>query len=136
MFGELAGCGRAVYAKVIGGSLLMAIGAGAIALSSASEREHARWQAAASREGERYGIDPSYVRERLAGKEVSAVRHRRTWLDWVVLAGATAIFVGFATVAQVPRVALDWVWVAGLVLAMVVLLVGCGLALWRTTRFS
>ena len=136
VFGELGGGGRGIYALVIGGSLLMAIGSGAIALSSATEREHARWQEAARREGERYGIDSRYVRERLAGREVRTAARGRTWVDWAVVSAATAIFVSFAAVAQVPRVALNWTWVAGLTLAMLVLLVSCGVALWRATRFN
>jgi hypothetical protein len=121
---------------VIGGSLVMALGAGVIALSSVSRSEHLRWQEAATREGARYGVDPAYTRARVAGREVSATKHRRTWVDWMVVSGATATLVAFAAVAQAPRLALRWEWAAALVLAMLAMLAGCGLALWRTTRFS
>src|SRR5450755_3376837 len=40
VFGELRGRGLSLYAQVIGGSLLMAAGAGAIALSSVTGKEH------------------------------------------------------------------------------------------------
>jgi len=136
VFGELRGGSETVYAQVIGGSLLMALGAGAIALSSPTGREHARWQEAAQREGQRYRIDPGYVRARMDGKELGATRYRRTWVDWLLVSSASAIFLGFAAVAQVPRMNLHWGWMTGLTLAMLVLLLGCGLALWRTTRFS
>ena len=136
VFGELQGGGRTVYAQVIGGSVLMALGVGAVALSSATRQEHQWWQEAARRESERYGIDPAYVRARMAGREVSATPYRRTWVDWVLVGGTTATFVGFATVAQPPRLALQWDWMAGLIAAMLLLLVGCGVTLWRTTRFS
>src|SRR6202165_1742051 len=43
VFGELRGLSSSLYAQVIGGSLLMAAGAGAIALSSVTGKEHARW---------------------------------------------------------------------------------------------
>ncbi len=43
VFAELRGGSRAAYAQVIGGSLLMAAGAAAIALASATGREHRRW---------------------------------------------------------------------------------------------
>src|SRR5207249_2190531 len=43
VFGELRGGSPALYWRVIGGSLLMAAGAGAIALASAPSREHRRW---------------------------------------------------------------------------------------------
>lgn len=136
VFGELHGASHTVYAQVIGGSLLMAAGAGAIALSSATGREHRRWQEAAQRESQRYRVDPAYTRARMDGREVSAIRHRRTWVDWLLVSSATAIFVCFAAVAQVPRMALHWGWMAGLTLCMLILLLRCGLALWRTTRFT
>jgi drug/metabolite transporter (DMT)-like permease len=136
VFGELKGGGRTVYAQVIGGSVLMALGAGAIALSSATRREHRRWLEAAGRERERYRIDPAYARASLEAGAVSDTSHRRTWLDWFVVAGATATFVGFAAVARPPGLALSWEWVTALILAMSVLLASCGLAIWRTTRFG
>jgi drug/metabolite transporter (DMT)-like permease len=136
VFAELRGAAQTVYAQVIGGSLLMALGAGAIALSTAGGREHRRWQAAAFREGDRYGVDPAYTRARAAGREVHAVRPRRTWVDWLIVAGATATFGAFATLARPPEILLDWGWVVGLVVAMLLLLASCGFALWRTTRFS
>ena len=44
VFGELHGRGHATYAQVIGGSLLMMLGVGAIALSSATSKEQSRWK--------------------------------------------------------------------------------------------
>jgi drug/metabolite transporter (DMT)-like permease len=136
VFGELEGSGKTVYAQVIGGSVLMALGAGAIALSSATRREHRRWLEAAGRERERYRIDPAYARASLEPDAVTDVSHRRTWLDWLIVAGATATFVGFAAVARPPQLALSWEWVTALTLTMLLILMGCGLALWRTTRFG
>jgi len=136
VFGELRGGTRAVLAQVIGGSLVMALGAGLNALSSVSRREHLHWQKAAEREAERYGVDPAYTRARVAGREAGAARPGRTWVDWLVVGGATATLAGFAIVAQAPRMALRWDWAAGLTLAMLGLLATCGAALWRTTRFS
>src|SRR5207245_10145139 len=60
----------------------------------------------------------------------------RTRLDWLIALAATAVFGGFAAVAHVPEMALAWRWVAGLVCAMLVLLVGTGLVPWRATRFN
>jgi len=136
VFGELRDGTPGVLAQVVGGSLVMALGAGLIALSSVSRREHLHWQEAAEREAERYGVDPAYTRARVAGREASATGHGRTWVDWLVVGGATATLVGFAMVAQAPRLALRWDWAAGLTVAMLGLLVGCGAALWRTTRFN
>jgi hypothetical protein len=39
-------------------------------------------------------------------------------------------------VARVPSLALGWGWVAGLTVAMLALLAGAGVLLWRTTRFN
>src|SRR6059058_1507634 len=50
VFGELRGRGSWLHAQVIGGSLLMAAGAGAIALSTVRGKEHVRWDEAAQRE--------------------------------------------------------------------------------------
>jgi len=49
--------------------VLMALGAVAIALSSATGREHLRWQGAAEREAEQYGIAGAYVRAGIEGRE-------------------------------------------------------------------
>jgi glucose uptake protein GlcU len=121
VFGELRGGGGATYAEVIGGSVLMACGAAAIALASATGR---------------YGIDPAYVHSALAGRDAGPPRTGRTALDWLLVTGATAVFAGFAAIARLPHLAFAWGWFAGLVVAMLVLLVGTGALLWRTTRFT
>jgi hypothetical protein len=133
VFGELAGGGRGA---VIAGSLLMAAGAGAIALASAPGREHRRWQEAGARESARYGVDPSYVAARMAGDDAGAARARRSPLDWLLLLVTTAAFVGFGAVARVPALQIGWLWAAGLTLALFGFLVAGGLALWRATRFG
>ena len=136
VFGELSGATGSVYSQVIGGSLIMAIGAGVIAFSSVSRREHLRWEEAAAREGARYGVDPAYTRARGAGREASATIHRRTWIDWLLVSGATAILIGFAAAARAPQLDIRWEWAAVLALVTLGTLAGCGLALWRTTRFN
>jgi hypothetical protein len=136
VFGELRGLSSSTYAYVIGGSVLMAVGAGAIALSSASEKEHGRWQEAAQREGQRYGIDASYVQAGLEGRQGIEARHSRTWFDWLLVTVVTGVFVVFAILGRAPQMALNWNAVAGLALAMLLLLSVCGIALWRTTRFN
>jgi len=138
VFGELGGGSPALYWRVIGGSLLMAAGAGAIALASAPSREHRRWQEAGARESNRYGVDPAYVAAGMAGEDARGPRaaNRRGPLDWLLVAGATAVFVGFAAVARVPALLVDWRWAAALTLALVAFLTAGGLALWRATRFG
>ena len=137
VFGELRGLGTTHYAQVIGGSLLMAAGAGAIALSSVSKDEHVRWQEAARREGRRYGVDSGYVDAGLSGKDAAPEEKRgRSWVDWVLVIGATAIFVRLALFARTPNLEISFTAMAALCAAMLLLLTGTGIALWRITRFN
>jgi sugar transport protein len=133
---ELQGRNQRVYAQVIGGSILMALGAVAIALSSATGREHSRWQDAAEREGKRYGIAGNYVRASMEGREFEGGLSRRSLVDWLLVGGVTAIFVALAAMARLPHMDINLRRAAAVSVAMLVLLVGCGIALWRTTRFS
>lgn len=142
VFGELHGRSASLYAQVIGGSLLMAAGAGAIALSSVTGKEHARWKQAAEREGERYGVDADYVQSGLSGNDEKdagarrAGRRGRTWLDGVLVIAATAVFFTLAVFARAPNLALNWSTLAALAAAMLIFLLACGIALWRVTRFN
>src|SRR2546428_13491068 len=136
VFGELRGGAATTYGQVIGGSLLMALGAVAIALASATGAEHRRWQEAAAREGTRYGVDQTYVRAALAGESAGSAPGRRTWLDWLLVGGATATVVGFAIVARRPPPTLRWGWVVGLTAAVLAPLFGTGWLLWRSTQLN
>ncbi|PYY11517.1 MAG: hypothetical protein DMG69_03745 [Acidobacteria bacterium] len=88
---------------MIGGSILMALGAVVIALSSATGREHCCWQDAAEREGERYAIQDGYVRASMEGRKFEHTRNRRSLVDWLLVGGATAIFVARAAVSRSLR---------------------------------
>ncbi|HET9407022.1 MAG TPA: GRP family sugar transporter [Candidatus Sulfotelmatobacter sp.] len=136
VFHELHGSSHRVYGQVIGGSILMALGAVAIALSSATSREHSRWQIAAEREGRRYGIEGSSLRASMEGREVNEGASRRTILDSLLVAGVTAIFIALAAFARLPRMDINFKWAAIISAATLLLLAGCALALWRTTRFN
>ena len=135
VFHELRGAGQTVYAQVAGGSLLMALGAVAIALSSATEREHSSWQDAAQREGKRYGVEDEYVRAGMEGRQFGAGPSDRTLLDWFLILGTTALFVVLAVMARLPHMDIATGWAVALTIAMLALLATCGIALWRTTRF-
>jgi drug/metabolite transporter (DMT)-like permease len=135
VFHELQGSSQSVYLQVAAGSLLMAFGALAIALSSATEREHASWQDAAEREGERYGIEGEYVRAGLEGRAHSNLATRRTVVDWLLIVGTTALFVALALMARLPHVAIRLFWAIAVGAAMLALLIVCGVVLWRTTEF-
>src|SRR3984957_18005080 len=144
VFHELRGASQSIYAQVAGGSVLMALGAVAIALSSATEREHSSWQDAAVREGQRYGIEDEYVRAGMEGRdmkfqtlhsEASGSPSHRTLLDWLLILVTTALFIMLAVLATFPHVDIAAGWAAALAIAMLALLATCGMALWRTTRF-
>jgi drug/metabolite transporter (DMT)-like permease len=136
VFRELRGLHANVYAEVIGGSLLMAAGAVAIALSSASESEYASWKEAAQRETRLYGIDPDYVRTRMEGRDLDSHATRRTWFDWLLVSAATFIFAAFGAMARVPHMEIQTGWLVTLSMGMMVVLLAAGLALWRVTKFS
>lgn len=135
VFHELQGAGRAVYVQVAGGSLLMAAGAVAIALSSATEREHSSWQDAADREGRRYGVEGEYIRAGMEGRSYDAAPGRRTILDWLLIFSTTALFAVLAAVAKFPQIDIGVGWAIALAASMIALLAACGAALWRKTQF-
>ena len=139
VFGELADAEGAVLARVVAGSLLMAAGALAIALSSAPLREHLHWQAAAEREARRYGLDSAWVQARLAGEDPDA---RRGCAPEPARLGCSSPprpppSCAAASVAEAPALAFR----AGRRARARPLphsrcSVWCALALWRTTRFG
>jgi len=136
VFGELHGLGRSVYGHVIGGSLLMAAGAVAIAFSSATAREYSSWKEAAHRESDLYHIEPAYVAARMEGRNISTGNSGRTFVDWLLIGGATLAFAAFGLMARIPEIELHWSWLVGLTSAMLLVLVAGGVALWRTTQFN
>jgi len=145
VFHELRDGSQTVYAQVAGGSLLMALGAVAIALSSATAREHASWQDAAQREGQRYGVDGEYVRAGMEGRAqrsgniqgpaLRADANSRTLVDWLLILLTTGLFGVLALMARLPHVDIALGWAVALAAAMLALLATCAIALWRTTRF-
>jgi drug/metabolite transporter (DMT)-like permease len=135
VFHELHGATRSIYTQVVGGSLMMALGAVAIALSSATEREHSSWQDAADREGSRYSVKDEYVRAGMAGKQFGSHESARSVLDWLLILGTTALFIWLAALAKLPHLGISLNWAIALVVAMLALLLAGGLTLWRTTRF-
>src|SRR5450755_1264207 len=137
VFGELRGSSASTYSQVIGGSLLMMLGVAAIAFSSAAGKEQAHWQEASLRESRRYNIAEDYVEARMQGMQMTGeVRPPRTVFVWFLVAATTGIFVFFATLARAPRMSFHLGPAALLITATLVLLLFCGITLWRTTRFN
>jgi uncharacterized membrane protein len=135
VFHELKGGTHTVYVQVAGGSLLMAAGAVAIALSSATEKEHSSWRNAAAREGERYGVEHEYVRAGMEGRSFDNRQHSRTILDWLLIVGTSALFIVLASMARLPAMDISIGWGVALSVATLALLAAGGIVLWRTTRF-
>lgn len=136
VFGEFHNAEYPVMVRVIAGSLLMAAGAVAIAFSSASADEYDSWKKAAQRESDFYQINPAYVAESMEGKEAGSSAPRRTWLDALLVSGATAIFVAFGAMAIVPRIEFSVEWLIALAAAMLIVLAAGVIALGRITRFK
>ena len=137
VFGELHGRGSSIYLEVIGGSLLMMLGVGAIAFSSATGQEQTRWKAAALRESGRYGVAADFVEARMDGRQLlGEAKPSRSTLDWLLVVAATSVFMIFAAMARVPQISFDGAPAAFLTALLFLFLIICGLALWRTTRFN
>ena len=134
VFGELSG-GGGVLQRVIAGSIIMALGAAAIALATANPSEHSQWQTAAAREAQRYGVDPRYVQARLAGESGESAVTRRSWIDYVIALAATAVFVAFAAVAEAPKLEMNAAAAIIVVIATLAMLIVAATMLWRATRF-
>jgi hypothetical protein len=115
----------------------MMLGVGAIAFSSATGAERQRWKEAAEREGVRYGVAADYVEARMDGRRSAGevVLKRSVW-DLVFIVAATGVFVFFGWMARVPQMALHWGPAVILSLVSLGMLVGCGVVIWRTTRFQ
>ena len=136
VFRELRGGPEGLYVKVIGGSIVMALGALVIARASVDPGEHRRWQDASAREATRYRVDPAYTRARTAGGEPGERTHARTWVDWLLVGGATAILLAFALIARAPEIPARWGMAAVLAIVMLAIAWICGRTLWRATRFN
>jgi glucose uptake protein GlcU len=136
VFGELASADRAHLLLVVGGSLLMIVGALAISTAVASSREHLSRNVALERECDRYGLEYNEVLRAQSGDEFGSRNERRRWWDYAVVLAATGLFVLLGVNAVVPKLAMNLQWVAGLGAVLLLALVGGGWALWRQTRFS
>ena len=136
VFGELASANRAHLALVVGGSVLMLIGALSISTAVASSRETISRNHALQRECDRYGLDYREVLLAQSGEEFSGRSQRRRWWDVAIVVAACALFLWLGINAVVPPLAMNLGWIAALTLALLTALIGAGWALWRQTRFG
>lgn len=136
VFGELAGADRQHLLLVVGGSVLMILGALAISTAVASEREHSSRNEAVQRECERYGLDYNRTLLAQAGDEFGGREEKRRWWDYVIVLVATGIFITLGVRAVVPPLQMDLRWVGLLGVVLLVSLVAGAWSLGRRTRFS
>jgi len=136
VFGELASANRGHLLLVLGGSVLMILGALAISTAVASSREHTSRNEALERECDRYGLSYREVLLAQSGDEFGSRSERRRWWDYAIVLAATGLFLWLGLNAVVPPLAMNLRWAAALIALLAVALGGGGWALWRQTRFS
>ena len=136
VFGELAHADGQHKLLVIGGSVLMILGALAISTAVASAKEHTSTNQAVLRECDRYGLDYNQALLAQAGDEFGGQTERRRWWDYAIVLVATGIFVLLGMGAVVPSLPMDVRWAGALGIVLLMSLMVGGWSLWRRTRFS
>jgi glucose uptake protein GlcU len=135
VFGELATADRQHMLLVIGGSVLMILGALAISTAVASAKEHSSTNEAVLRECDRYGLDYNKTMLAQAGDEFGGKEEKRQWWDYAIVLTATGVFVALGVRAVVPPLTMDMRWVAVLGVVLVLSLFVGGWSLWHRTKF-
>ena len=135
VFGELKNADSAHLTLVVGGSVLMILGALAIGTASACKNELQSRDAAMERECFRYGLDLAETRRAQDGAGHIQASSRRWW-DWGIVGAAVALFAWLGFDAQLPPLAMDLGWVSALSVLLIVALGAGGWSLWVRTRFG
>jgi glucose uptake protein GlcU len=135
VFGELAHADRHHKLLVLGGSVIMILGALAISSAVATAREHSSTNEALERECVRYDLSYHRVLAAQAGSEIGGRDERRSWWDYCIVAAAVAVFVWLGKNATVPALSMDYRWLGVLLVVLVATAIGCGWGLWKSTRF-
>jgi glucose uptake protein GlcU len=135
-FGELAHGDRQHLLLVIGGSVLMILGALGIGTAVASAKEQNSTENAILRECRRYGLDYERTLLAMSGDEFGSRSERRRWWDYAIILVATSIFILLGVRARVPNLAMNLHWVAALAAILLVSLIAGAWCLGRRTRFS
>jgi glucose uptake protein GlcU len=136
VFGELAGADRNHLLLVVGGSVLMILGALSISTAVASEREQSSHNEAVERECNRYGLDYHKTLLAQAGDEFGGREEKRKWWDYAIVMAATGAFISLGVRAVVPPLAMDLRWVGVLGALLLISLAAGAWSLWYRTRFS
>jgi drug/metabolite transporter (DMT)-like permease len=137
VFGELATLGQSGSVQIVLASLLMILGALAIASTTPRQEERPDLERAIERECNRYQLDyDSVLASQYGLGDENEVPVKRKWWDIAVVLLAIGIFVWLAIGTRRPPLAMNGQWVIFLTVALLVLLAGTGWALWKRTRFS
>lgn len=137
VFGELAGQSGTTRTLVVAGSLVMILGALAISTAVAPAGEQAARLTAVERECQRYDLKADRIAKALEGEDlITGESASRRWWDALIVAAAVGIFIWLARGTERPPIAMSGGWTLALVAAMLVMLVSCGIFLWKRTRFS
>jgi glucose uptake protein GlcU len=135
VFGELATADRPHKLLVVGGSIVMILGALSISTAVASSREDTSRNEAVLRECERYGLDYYRTLAAQSGDEFGGRNERRRWWDYAIVLAATGVFVWLGVRAAVPPLAMNLRWIAALGGLLLLSLIAGGWSLWHRTRF-
>jgi glucose uptake protein GlcU len=136
VFGELAHSDAKHMALVIGGSLIMILGALAIGTAVASGKEHSSTNEAVLRECQRYGLDYNKALAAQSGDEFRTKGEKRRWWDYAIVLAATGIFVVLGARAVMPPITMNLRWIAALGAVLLLSLFAGGWGLWKRTDFS
>ncbi len=146
VFGELAHADLSHRLLVVAGSVVMIAGALAVSTAVATERENFSINQALLRECSRYGLNYDRVIECYRGSATSPANEpkdnrpesgsNRSWWDHAIVVAAVGVFVYLGINAQVPSLAMNFAWLAVLVVVLVAAALISGWGLWKATRFS
>ena len=134
VFGELAGADPAHRLLVVGGSVVMILGALAVSTAVATEREHSSTNDALMRECNRYRLNYERVLRAYVGDSHFADNQARAWWDYLILVAAFGVFVWLGLDARIPSLPINPRWTAVLTAALVVSAVICLWGLRKNAR--
>ena len=135
VFGELATADRPHKLLVVGGSIVMILGALSISTAVASAQEDTSKNEAVLRECRRYGLDYYRTLAAQSGDEFGGRNERRRWWDYAIVLAATGVFVWLGARAVLPLLTMNLHWIAVLGGLLLLSLIAGGWSLWRRTRF-
>ena len=136
VFGELAGAGRDRMLFVIGGSVVMILGALAISTAVASEQEQRATNEVVMRECDRYDLDLKKVTLSQQGDELDRGAGVKHWWDYAIVVVSTGIFVWLGVRAVIPPLQMNLHWLEGLVGILLLALALGAYCLGKRTHFE